>query len=71
MRYDEMLFKKYNSTTLNKKQVANELGISISTLDRAINNDQLPIRNKRIGDSLKARYVFPLKEIAAYLDFVA
>jgi len=58
MRYDEMLFKKYNSTTLNKKQVARELGISISTLDRAINNKQLPIHYKRIGDSSKEHYVF-------------
>ncbi len=71
MRYDEMLFSKYNKTTLTKKEVANELNISISTLDRALKADELPIPFKRVGDSGKARYIFPIKSVADYLDFVA
>jgi len=71
MKYDEMLFMKYNKTTLTRKELSEELSISLSTLERQINNDTFPIRHKRMGNSGKAKYVFPLKEVADYLDFAA
>ena len=71
MRYDEMLFTKYNKTTLNRKEVSSELSISLSTLERHLNEGTLPIRFKRIGTGPKSRYVFPIKAVADYLDFAA
>jgi len=71
MRYDEMLFNKYQKTTLNRKEVSQELSISLSTLERHLNEGTLPIRFKRIGDGPKSRYVFPIKALADYLDFAA
>ena len=71
MKYDEMLFNKYQKTTLTRKEVSQELSISLSTLERSINDGSLPIRFKRIGNSTKAKYVFPIKSVADYLDFAA
>lgn len=71
MRYDEMLFTKYNKTTLNRKEVSAELSISLSTLERHLSEGTLPIRFKRIGTGPKSRYVFPIKSVADYLDFAA
>ena len=71
MKYDEILFNKYQKTTLTRKELSQELSISLSTLERSLNDGSLPIRFKRIGDSSKARYVFPLKAVADYLDFTA
>jgi len=71
MKYDEMLFNKYQKTTLTRKEVSQELSISLSTLERSINDGSLPIRFKRIGNSTKAKYIFPIKSVADYLDFAA
>lgn len=71
MRYDEMLFNKYQKTTLTRKEVSIELSISLSTLERSLNDGTLPIRFKRIGNSQKSRYVFPIKSISDYLEFVS
>jgi len=71
MKYDEMLFSKYNKITLNRKEVAQELSISLSTLERNLSENTLPIKFKRIGSGPKARYVFPLKSVADYLDYAA
>lgn len=71
MKYDEMLFNKYQKVTLNRKEVSQELSISLSTLERHLNDGTLPIRYKRVGDGPKSRYIFPLKGLADYLDFAA
>ncbi len=71
MKYDEMLFTKYNKITLNRKEVAQELSISLSTLERNLNENTLPLKFKRIGNGPKARYIFPLKAVADYLDYAA
>lgn len=66
-----MLFMKYNKITLNRKEVAQELSISLSTLERNLQENSLPIKFKRIGNGPKARYIFPLKSVADYLDYAA
>lgn len=71
MKYDEMLFSKYQKTTLNRKEVSEELSISLSTLERHLNDGTLPIRFKRIGTGSRSRYVFPIKEISNYLEFIS
>ena len=71
MKYDEMLFNKYQKVTLNRKEVSQELSISLSTLERHLNDGTLPIRYKRVGNGPKAKYVFGIKSVSDYLDFVA
>lgn len=70
MKYDEMLFNKYQKTTLSRKELCEELSISLSTLQRGLDDGSLPIRYKRIGTSQKSRYVFPIKSVSDYLSFV-
>ena len=71
MKYDEMLFNKYQKVTLNRREVSKELSISLSNLERHLNDGTLPIRYKRVGNGPKSKYVFPLKSLADYLDFAA
>ncbi|WP_108062237.1 hypothetical protein [Poseidonibacter lekithochrous] len=71
MKYEQMLWDKYRKTTLNRKEVSQELSISLSTLERHLNNGTLPIRFKRIGTGPKSRYIFPIKSVSDYLDFVS
>ncbi len=66
-----MLFNKYQKTTLTRKEVSQELSISLSTLVRNLNDGTLPIRYKRLGNGPKAKYIFPIKSISNYLDFAA
>ena len=67
--YVDFLFKKYNKTQLTRKEIADVLEISLSSLDTLIANNTLPIRFKRIGNSQKARYIFPILEVANFLAF--
>lgn len=71
MKYEQMLWDKYRKTTLNRKEVATELSISLPTLERHIKEGTFPIRFKRLGTGPKSRYVFPIKSISDYLDFVS
>ena len=67
--YMNLLFKKYNKTQLTRKEIAEVLEISLTSLDTLISNNTLPIRYKRIGNSQKARYIFPILEVANFLAF--
>ena len=67
--YVDFLFKKYNKTQLTRKEIADVLEISLSSLDTLIANNTLPIKFKRIGNSQKARYIFPILEVANFLAF--
>ena len=67
--YINLLYTKYQKLNLNRKELAHELGISVSKLEKLILAGQFPIRYKRIGKSQKATYVFPISEVARYLSF--
>lgn len=67
--YVDILLKKYKKTQLTRKELSEVLEISVSSLDILIQKEQLPIRYKRIGNSQKARYIFPILEIANFLAF--
>ena len=67
--YIDLLFKKYEKTQLTRKELADTLEISLASLENLIMAGTLPIRYKRIGVSQKARYVFPILEIANFLAF--
>lgn len=66
--YIDMLFSKYHKTSLTRKELANELNISLTSLENLIYMNGLPIRYKRVGNSQKAKYLFPLIEVANYLS---
>lgn len=67
--YIDLLFKKYSKTQLTRQELADTLEISVSSLEGLILKGELPIRYKRIGVSQKARYVFPVVEVANFLAF--
>lgn len=67
--YINLLFQKYGKTQLNRQELAEALEISLSSLEGLILKGKLPIRYKRIGESQKARYVFPIVEVANFLAF--
>ena len=67
--YIDLLYKKYDKTQLTRKEVAEVLEISTSSLDTLIASNTLPVRYRRIGNSQKARYIFPILEIANFLAF--
>jgi len=57
----EHLYKKYKKSLLSKKEAAEELSISITTLDRL--RKQGLIRSKKIGGSI----LFTITEIATFI----
>lgn len=63
-----LIFQKYNKLTLTRTELAKELSISLSSLDNLMQNNQLPIRYKRLGESQKAKYAFPIQEVANFLE---
>jgi hypothetical protein len=67
--YIDLLFRKYSKTQLTRQELADTLEISVSSLENLILKGGLPIRYKRIGISQKARYVFPIIEVANFLAF--
>ena len=67
--YVKSLEQKYKKPQLSRKELVEVLDISLTSLDSLISKNQLPIRYKRIGKSQKARYIFPIIEVANYLAF--
>ena len=67
--YVDLLYGKYNKTQLTRKEIAEVLEIYLTSLDNLIAINSLPIRFRRIGNSQKARYIFPILEIANFLAF--
>jgi len=67
--YLQELQTKYKKPQLSRKQVAEVLNISLSTLENLIIRNELPIRHHRLGTSQKAKYVFPIIEVANFLAF--
>lgn len=67
--YVQLLYTKYKKMTLTRKELASEIGISLSKLEKLIAEDMLHIKYKRLGNAQKAPYVFPLIEVASFLAF--
>ena len=67
--YITLLYTKYQKLNLNRKELAHELGISLSKLEKMLLKGEFPIRYKRVGKSQKATYIFPISEVARYLSF--
>jgi hypothetical protein len=64
--YIKMLFEKYQTMMLDKKQACEQIGISVSLMNKLIHENKkcaLP-KFKRIGN----KYLFSLKSIFDYLE---
>lgn len=65
--YVDYLLNKYGKLGLTRQETANELGISLSFLDKLLREGTgLPIYRK-IGKSQKARIVFPVDAVANFM----
>jgi len=67
MSYFNILYTKYNKTTMTRKEVAEELGISTRTIDRMIKENDLPIASVKPNGG---KIIFPIKSFAQYLEAI-
>jgi len=67
---EQYLFNKYNKLALDKKELANELGVSVMNINRRIMQNDLESLPYfvRMGKGKKARYLFPISSIAQFLN---
>ncbi len=62
------LKSKYDKSTLDIKEVANEISCSVSTINFYLARGGIGIpKHKKIGTSKKARVVFSIVDVAEYL----
>ena len=64
MTYFELLYKKYEKTTLTKKEVAKELGISEATLNRKLYSGEISLPYINTGNKL----FFTIRGVANFLE---
>jgi transcriptional regulator with XRE-family HTH domain len=69
--YFEQLKEMFGKLTLNRKETAQAIGISLSQLDKLLRAGVGLPDYKRIGRSAKARIVFPIASVAKYLAATA
>ena len=62
------LLNKYNKVALNKKELAHELGVSVSAINNCIVKGYGLCEFKKLGHQPNARVVFPVICIAEYLS---
>lgn len=59
---------KYNKSAINKKELAQELGVSLSTINNNIvKGINLPNYKKAFGSGTGGMVIFPLHEVATFL----
>ena len=71
--YEEIkqdLLNKYGKSTLTKNEVAKELGIGLTTLDKHMAEGMNLPKYLKMGNSKNSRVVFPIVEVAKYLSNV-
>ncbi len=70
-KYDriyEYLLRKYKRITIGKKEMAAELGIGLSTLDKYIAQGMGIPPYKKIGRAKNARLLFCICDVAEFLN---
>jgi len=65
--YTDYLLKKYKKLGLNRKETADEIGISLSFLDKLLREGTGLPSYRKIGKSQKPRVVFPVDAIADFM----
>ena len=66
--HNHFLYTKYNKTTLSKKELAREFGISIRTLNNYIHLNMGIPNYIKLGDKPNSKIVFPIPEVIKFLD---
>ena len=62
------LRKKYNRAVLSKREIAQELNISLSTLDSYMAQGIGLPKYKKLGKAKNARVIFNIYDVAIYLN---
>ncbi|MCT7909423.1 helix-turn-helix domain-containing protein [Arcobacter lacus] len=65
--YVDYLINKYGKLGLTRQETANELGISLSFLDKLLREGTGLPNYRKIGRSKKPRVVFPVDAIAEFM----
>lgn len=63
----EILMKKYNKTTLTKKEVAKELGLSLRTIDSMMKDGHILPSPLKLGSSKTSSVRFNIVDVAILL----
>ena len=61
------LQKKYNKTTLTKREYAKEIGVSISTVDAYLAKDEGIPKYIKLGNSKNSKVLFNIVDVADFL----
>lgn len=62
------LHNKYNKQTIKKEELAQEMGIGLSTLSKYLASGIGIPNYKRVGDSKNARVLFNLRDVSEFLS---
>ena len=64
----QVLTQKYNRVTITRKEFADELGVSLSTIDKLISNGSILPKLIKLGDSTNATARFNIIEVAQFIS---
>lgn len=64
----EDLKKRYNKSTLTKKELANELGVSVSSINSYIVKGTGIPEYIKVGTGKNGKVLFPLTHVVSYLS---
>lgn len=62
------LKSRYNKSTINKKEIANEFGVSPSTIDLYISKGVGIPNYKKLGTAKNSKVVFNIIDVAEFLS---
>ena len=65
--YDD-LRERYGKATLTKKELANELGVSLSTIDNYVSKGYGIPPYRKLGTARNAKVVFNVGDVAKFLS---
>ena len=62
------LVERYQKSTLTKSELANELGVSLSTIDKALAKGNVLPQSIKIGDEKNSSVRFNIVAVASYIE---
>ena len=65
-----VLTEKYNKATLTKREVAQELGLSLRTIDNMMQNKVVLPKPLKLGDSKNAPVRFNIVDISDFIESI-
>jgi len=70
--HQELIFQqlqtRYKKSTLSKRELANELGVSYSTIDGYISKGYSLPNYKKLGTAKNAKVIFNIVDVAEFLS---